>query len=184
MMKLKKALTILLSVCFSLVICVTTVNAYGHLINGPRNVLYTVNGGATAYTNNINNAAYNWMYTGYDNPIYMTPVSSTDGSTIDIYSYEGTSGITAYTIFFNQSNQQQSYNSDYWWCKIYLNDYYKYDYSVNHDAVMAHEYGHVWGLPDNNNNQYSIMCQSYVPRLVSVPQYVDNEAVVEIYGRY
>lgn len=157
----------------------------GKLINGPRNITYTVNGGAVPYTSNINNAAYNWMYTGYDNPIYMSPVSGTTGSTVDIYSYvDNNSTTTAYTTFFNSNNVSQSYIYDYWWNQILINDKYKYDYSLNHDAVMAHEFGHVLGLNDNNNNVNSIMCQTGAGRAVNKPQYVDSEEVVSIYGRY
>ena len=74
---------------------------------------YTVNGGAAAYTLNINNASYNWMYTGYDNPIYLIPVSSTNGSTIDYYTYYHNNTVLAYTSFFNSMNQQQSYTYNY-----------------------------------------------------------------------
>lgn len=157
----------------------------GKLINGPRNILYTVNGGANDYTYNINNAAYNWMYTGYDNPIYMSPVSSTSGSTIDIYTYKDTStSVIAYTAFYDANNKQQTYKKDYLWCKVYFNDKYKNDTSINHDAVAAHEFGHVFGLDENNSNKNSIMCQESAGRKVNKPQKVDNEEVVSIYGRY
>lgn len=71
----------------------------GKLINGPRNMAYTVNGGASAYTQNISNASHNWMYTGYDNPIYLIPVSSTNGSTVDYYTYYQNNYTIAYTAF-------------------------------------------------------------------------------------
>lgn len=50
--------------------------------------MYTVNAGVTDYLSNINTAVSNWMYTGWDNPIYMTPVTSTYGSTKDVYTGE------------------------------------------------------------------------------------------------
>lgn len=156
----------------------------GKLINGPRNITYTVNGGAGAYTININNGAYNWMYTGYDNPVYMTAVSSTSGSTIDIYTYYTSEPTIAFTSYWNKNNQQQSYTSNYWWSKVTFNDKYKYDTSINHDAVAAHEFGHVLGLGENNGNPYSIMCQTKGGRKVNKPQKVDSEEVVSMYGRY
>ena len=101
--KFSKKITFLIcaiSISCSFTTRIGAVKLGGKLINGPRNILYTVNGGANDYTYNINNGAYNWMYTGYDKPIYMSPVSSTSGSTIDFYTYEdnGTNAI-AYTIF-------------------------------------------------------------------------------------
>lgn len=156
---------------------------HGKLINGPRNMLYTVNGGATAYTYNINIGVKNWMYTGYDNPIYMTPVSSNYGSTIDFYNYKDASKNVAYTQVYNSQNQPIDYKYDYLWAKIQFNDKYKTDQSINHNATSAHEIGHVLGLP-HNDSAYSIMYGGNQDRKVVSPQKVDNERVVELYGRY
>lgn len=156
---------------------------HGKLINGPRNMLYTVNGGATAYTYNINIGVKNWMYTGYDNPIYMTPVSSNYGSTIDFYNYKDGSKDVAYTQVYNSKNQPIDYKNDYLWAKIQFNDKYKTDQSINHNATSAHEIGHVLGLP-HNDSAYSIMYGGNQDRKVVSPQKVDNERVVELYGRY
>ena len=186
----KNCKTLMLSfIILITIVCFTTevhaVKLGGRLINGPRNITYTVNGGASPYTPNINPAANNWMYTGYDNPIYMTAVSSTTGSTVDIYSYnDSVSSTIAYTIFFNKNNQQQNPSSNYWWNKIFLNNKYINDTSINHNAVMAHEFGHVLGLGENNKNVNSIMCQTGAGRKVNKPQKVDSEEVVSIYGRY
>ena len=86
-------------------------------------------------------------------------------------------------LFFNSMNQQQSYTYNYLFCEVRFNDKFKYDYSVNHDAVAAHEIGHVLGLAHSNGNPYSIMCQAY-NRLVDRPQKVDNDEIVSIYGAY
>lgn len=163
----------------------------GKLINGPRNITYTVNGGAAAYTANINGAVYNWMYTGYDNPIYMTPVSSLNGSTIDFYSayISYPEYFLAGTVFYDAQsismNNDDRYRYENWlWAEVHINDRYKYDYSTNHYAVMAHEFGHTLGLDENNSNRYSIMCQNAYYPLVTTPQYSDSEEIVEMYGRY
>ena len=53
---------------------------------GVSNVCYVVNSSASAYTSYVNSAANGWVHTHYgDNPIYMTAVSSTVGSHMDIY---------------------------------------------------------------------------------------------------
>lgn len=156
----------------------------GQLINGPRNMAYTVNGAAAAYTGNINNASYNWMYTGYDNPIYLIPVSSTDGSTVDYYATYYYDNTIAVTNFFNSYNAQQSPYYNYLYCKIYFNDKFKYDTSINHDGVTAHELGHVLGLAHSNSNPYSIMCQTKYGRIVQKPQKIDNDEIVSMYGSY
>lgn len=184
------AIAILVIVILSNVTNVSALKLGGKLIKGPRNMTYTVNGGATAYTNNINGAAYNWMYTGYDNPIYMTPVSSLNGSVVDFYSYYITypEELLAGTIFFDEQsvemNTTDRYRTEDWlYAEIHLNDVYKDDYSINHYVVVAHEIGHALGL-DENPNRYSIMCQFHDWVAVDKPQYIDSEEVVEIYGRY
>lgn len=132
-------------------------------------------------SNEIQNWA--WMYTGYDNPIYMTPVSSNYGSTIDFYNYKDASKNVAYTQVYNSQNQPIDYKYDYLWAKIQFNDKYKTDQSINHNATAAHEIGHVLGLP-HNDSAYSIMYGGNQDRKVVSPQKVDNERVVELYGRY
>ena len=147
---MKKILnTIFIFVSFFVVFSNSEVKAAkfgGHLINGPRNMLYTVNGGAEDYVVNINTAVYNWMYTGYDNPIYMTAVSSLSGSTVDFYSEYLSNNITARTFFFDSQSQliliEQLKNQNWLYNEIYVNDKDKYDYSIDHTGTMAHEVGH------------------------------------------
>lgn len=151
----------------------------GKLINGVGNVCYTVNGGAANYTWYINDAANNWMYTGWDNPIYMTPVSSTYGSTIDIYSRaDGNNGTLAYTIFFNSNGTQQSYTSNYLYSQIWINSSIIGNYNIG--GTMRHEMGHVFGMNENNGNPYSIMAQTWA-RKVQTVQKVDNDTINYLY---
>lgn len=55
--------------------------------------------------------------------------------------------------------------------------------AFNHNATSAHEIGHVLGLC-HNDSAYSIMYETNKGRKVVSPQKVDNERVVELYGRY
>lgn len=129
------------------------------------------------------NSFADWMYTGYDNPIYMYPVSSIYGSTIDFYSeLDYNNNAIAYTSVYDGNNNQVSYTVDYVWAKIVFNDKYKYDYSINHDGTAAHELGHALGLP-HNSSTYSIMYATNQSRTVQKPQKVDNDRIIEIYGR-
>ena len=78
----------------------------------------------------------------------------------------------------------QRYSRENWlYTEIYINDKYKYDYSIDHTGTMAHELGHAMGLA-HTYNKYSIMCQTGNGRIVQTPQMIDSEEIVEIYGRY
>lgn len=82
--------------------------------------------------------------------LYAT-VSSRLGSTVDIYTYnQSNTSTTAYTSFFDKNDNKQSSTYDYWWCEIQINNKYKYDDSINHNATLTHEFGHVLGLAHNN----------------------------------
>lgn len=148
----------------------------GKLFNGVGNVCYSVNGGAANYTWYINNAANNWVYTDYgDNPIYMTPVSSTYGSNIDLYSQaDDNNGTLAYTIYFNSSGTQQSYTSNYFYTEIWINSSIIGNYSIG--GTIRHEMGHSFEMHENNTNPNSIMAQTWA-RKVQTVQKVDNDTI-------
>lgn len=160
-----------------------TINAYnplagGKLSRGVGNVCYTVNGGARNYITYINQAANNWVYTGWDNPIYMTAVSSNYGTAIDIYSRaDGNNGIYAYTIYFNSSGIQQTYTKNYY-TEIWLNS--STIAKGNIGGIIRHEMGHAFGMAENNGNPYSIMAQSWA-RKVQTVQKVDNDTINYLY---
>lgn len=72
------------------------------------------------------------------------------------------------------------YNWD--WTRIYLNWPYYNGYSDSYkQGIIGHEFGHAMGLDENNWTQYSIMCQTAYGRAVTVPQYIDLDAINKRY---
>lgn len=131
------------------------------------------------------------MYTGWDNPIYITAVSSNSGSNMDFYTDSGSywgsgNGVLAETFHYNGSDVQVSpYTSDWYWAKILINNAnFSSDFLSNDQAkgTVLHEMGHAMGLKHNNTNHNSIMCQLGAGRAVQSVQYTDNSAIIALYG--
>lgn len=132
-----------------------------------------------------------WMYTGWDNPIYITAVSSNNGSNMDFYTNDGSywgvgNTVLAQTFHYNSSNTSVSpYSYDWYWAKILINDTnFRADDFTNDQAkgTILHEMGHAMGLKHNNSNPNSIMCQTSADRAVQSVQYTDNAAIITLYG--
>lgn len=162
-------------------------------------------GNITIYIDNASNAGYwekyikgganNWMYPGYgmSNPIYIQFVSSNYGSKMDFYCASNSffantapSWVTvaACTEFYD-SNENKVFpkinNSVSWYyAKIYINnDVFKKDSFSDNEAqgTIIHEMGHAFGLDHNNDNKYSIMCQSAQGRQVERVTTYDNNSI-------
>ncbi|MGE5456551.1 MAG: hypothetical protein ACM3O4_05575 [Ignavibacteriales bacterium] len=189
-MKLKN---VLFTVISFFTIGITQVNAavepplhVYNLIWNIESIYYYVDPSAEKYASPISQAAYNWVYTGYGwNNLY--PNARTYyiiDSAIDIYSYSYPDGNNGGTNFIARTNvwSGDPYPVDpdiqnWLFGEIYLNDYYLLSKSsTQQQATIAHEMGHVFGLDENNLNQYSIMCQAGAGRQVYTVQQVDNNA--------
>lgn len=147
---------------------------------GVSNVCYVVSSSASAYTSYINSAANGWVHTYYgDNPIYMTAVSSTVGSHMDIYAsylsstYNGVYGITTIWDYYSNGLYFDG-TEDYWYAEIMLNKNL-----TQSTKVLTHEMGHCFGLDDNLNKD-SIMYYSDGGN-VSTVQSCDNETINYLY---
>ena len=138
---------------------------------------YYLHSSGTKYATEIANAANNWVYTGYGwNNLY--PNTKTDNiidSACDFYTYYAQDGINGITLFYKRSNGHSGTVSeiadgdvsDWLFNDIRLNTNYMDRYSSTiRQGVIAHEFGHAFGLKHNNTNPNSIMCQMVSGRAV------------------
>lgn len=185
----------IVSICSFLVVQGIHINAMSPIIggkyqNGVGRVVYWIDysSGANYYEYLIKNAVQNWMYTGYDNPIYMYPVSSNVGSNMDFYAktnafWPGTSTVLGETRFFKDggSRVNPTVGITYYYTDIYINhDTNKVRPANDVEVTLKHELGHAFGLAENNQDPYSIMAQAHTRRVFSV-QKVDNDAINYLY---
>lgn len=184
---------ILASVVFGPPASAMTPHFNGHKFqNGVRNLTAWLNysSGVGYWEWFITSAVNNWMYTGVGaNPIYVTYVSSNNGSNLDFHrknnSFWGDSTTLAETRFFLRNNQRiNPMTSNWFYAEIYINhDTYSNPNFSNDQALgtTIHEIGHALGLDHYNSNPYSIMCQTRYGRVVQRVQRTDNDTVNYLY---
>lgn len=191
MSKMKKAISCL--ILFFIVMSISSsvfamTPTYLHEIRysrGVGNTCYYVDSSASTFVSTINSAANNWVHTGYGaNPIYMTPVSSSHLTHMDIYaSYLGSnySNTNAYTTIWSSSATQLAFNgtSNYFYAEIMLNRN-NMNSNTENISTLIHEMGHCFGL-DHTSNQYSIMYSPKSNRKVDRVQQCDNDTINYLY---
>ncbi|SJZ56181.1 Matrixin [Pilibacter termitis] len=156
------------------------------LADGIRRVDYYIDSSATQFVNRINGAVHNWMYTGWDNPLYMERLYHNQGSDIDIYSvpyvFPNRPNVVGVTGFYDNQNRQ---------IINYRNPNSRHDYSIiwmssahqnmeYFDAAIKHELGHAFGM-DHSKNLWSIMYENQSMQVRSV-QKVDSDKLIDLYG--
>lgn len=147
--------------------------------------------GVGAWEPYITQAAHDWMYTGWGNPIYITFVSSNSASQIDVHADDGShwegvgGGVFASTTLRKNGNEVDGDVENWNYADIYLNDPVLRSDDVsnfNCQGTITHEFGHAFGLKHYNTNPTSIMCQIGAGRTVNVPAYCDNCAINNKYN--
>ena len=173
----------------------------GELQNGVTNICVYLDydSGVGYWETYIQQAVNNWMHTGWSNPIYMTFVNSSYGSTLDFYAQDNSlfNVPSDYVIFaetrFFASNNNRVYpdvnNAVNWkFAQIHINDdnFRLSEFtSAMAGGTVRHEIGHALGLAHNTATLYSIMSQigdifdsnPYNQRQVQTDQYIDNQAL-------
>lgn len=147
--------------------------------------------GAGIWIDYINGGINGWMYTGWDNPIYISLINSNVGSNLDFHSHEDFAAIQlnayTYTSYFlgNGTAVYPNGTTPYYYAEVHINNSYFLSDNFSNDSAygeMRHAMGHAFGLTDNNMNHYSIMCSYSMPRQVNTVQLTDNNAIVSLYG--
>lgn len=150
---------------------------------GVTNTCYYIDASASSYTSTINTASQQWD--NMNNKINNTHVSSNYATHIDIYASTPSvdsnlnSNILAYTTIWSSTGTQMYFFGiyDYFYTEITLN---QWGFGVD-SRVVAHEFGHAYGLDENPENQYSIMHPALSNMRVSSPQSVDNDTINYLY---
>lgn len=168
--KSKIFIVTLLFMTMFLIMFSTNVEAYdvfgGRFSRGVGNTCYYVDSTASGYTTQINASANNWVVTGHGyNPIYMTAVSSTKGSHIDLYGrnnefWPGEFGILGETMFYTSSSvRMYDITTNWFYAEIHLNldTLATIEYNQR-QGTITHEMGHAFGLKHSMDTN-CIMCQ-------------------------
>ena len=104
-------------------------------------------------------------------------VLSSSGATVQCSFYRNANdNAIAKTTFFYNSISTYPTSSDWNMCKIQLN----LAYDVQTDTI-THEFGHVFGLDENNDTPSSIMCQKGYGRTATYPSDTD---IIMLNGLY
>ncbi|SJZ95493.1 Matrixin [Pilibacter termitis] len=156
---------------------------------GIRSVNYFISGSASNI-GAINSAKHNWMYTGWDNPLYMYQRGNNYETAIDFYGGAIWDGVGGVTEFYDGANRGIALNGNapgrnFYWAKVTLNTKYRNERAMTSGTVAKHEIGHALGLAHALGNDSSSIMQPTIQK--TTVRNVDKGAsdkLTDVYGWY
>lgn len=204
-MLLMVMLTFIFSICFKLQVNAVIYPAYGQykLTWNIESIYYYVDSSAENYSSVISSAANNWVYTGlgYNKLWPNTRIYDVLGTAIDIYAYNGNvNGIEATTSLYKWVNSVKTEvpwvgvsgrsntgipSGDYKFAEILINSSQissnsSYYTNTRFQGIVAHEFGHCWGIGHNPENVNSLM-HNYSDNRSNTVQQVDQNVFNILY---
>lgn len=195
--------TLIFALGFKTHVEAVTYPAYGQykLTWNIENIYYYLDSSATQYSGIIESAANNWVYTGlgYNKLWPNTRIYDILGTAIDIYAYNGTAnGNEAHTATFKWVDGVQTNvpwvlvspyrkstgvpSENYTFAEIHINSDQVNGYiNTKLQGIIAHEFGHCWGLGHNPENRNSLMHNYSSTRNYYTVQQVDQDVFNILY---
>ncbi len=155
---------------------------------------YWTSGLSTTFKGYASNAVSNWVNTSPGYPYVTTSISIRGTTNRSAAMFEfwdatlpaGVLGMTTFWVYSNQINLNSvgALPQNYGWTQMLMSTDNMIYYGVTAaqcKATFAHELGHAMGLSHQNNNKYSIMCQSKYDRIASQAAAIDCNAINHLY---
>lgn len=199
-----KALTMLVlafvfSTCFKTQVGAVTSPAYGQykLTWNIESIYYYLDSSSTGYSSVISSAANNWVYTGlgYNRLWPNTRIYDILGTAVDFYAYNnGVTGVEATTNTYKWVSGVKTAtgwvsvpgrtgtgipSENFTFAEIIINNSQlssdsSYYTNTRVQGIMAHEFGHCWGMGHNPENNNSLMNNWSSTRANTVQQVDQN----------